>query len=106
MKLSPAQERALRRAPVQWARKPFGGDSRPIPPLERMGLIELRNVDVTPEDWQSGPVRIVRSEWRITHAGLTALADALARNREMSSGEGCTAPQREPNASTKIASDG
>jgi hypothetical protein len=33
-------------------------------------------------------------------------ARTLARNREISSGKCCAAPQREPNASTKLASDG
>jgi len=51
-------------------RMPMFGDSRPIAPLIRKGMIEIRRTDVTPPDQPF--VRVVRTEWRLTAAGRAA----------------------------------
>lgn len=72
-KLTKAQRTRLELVPDSWAKTPNGGDSRPNAPLLRMGLIEFKSTDVTPEDWGNSSVRVVREEWRITDAGRAAL---------------------------------
>lgn len=76
MKLSKAQVRYLARMPDDdWYLTPNSGDTRPLGPLLRNGALEERRTDVTPVDWGSGPVRVVRSEIRVTPAGRAALKD-------------------------------
>jgi hypothetical protein len=72
-KLSDAQMRMLASAPEDWQLEPLHGDSRPRDPLLRHGLIERRSLDVTPPSWGDGPVRMTRTEWRITEAGKSIL---------------------------------
>ena len=75
MKLTDAQYQKLASIPDEWALVPVSGDTRPIPPLYRLGLIEERKTDVTPEEWGgiASVVRMVRHEWRRTDAGRLAL---------------------------------
>jgi hypothetical protein len=68
-KLSEAQLRRLAMAPNKWQTIPFISDSRPLGPLIRKGMIEVRRIDRTPADWQAGVVRVVETQWRITRAG-------------------------------------
>jgi hypothetical protein len=72
-RLTEAQIAKLRTVPDKWGPVPFRGDSRPIAPLLRAGMIEERNTDVTPAAWHSLPVRVVRHEWRRTDLGRRAL---------------------------------
>lgn len=45
-KLTKAQERRLREAPVEWSVMPILGDFRSFAPLRREGMIEVREIVV------------------------------------------------------------
>jgi hypothetical protein len=73
-RLTNAQRRKLEIVPQEWGIVPIHGDARPIAPLLRSGLVEERQIDVTPPDWEPSPIRWIRHEWRITEAGRAALS--------------------------------
>lgn len=75
-KLTEAQARRLRQIGDEWSVLPLGGDRRSDAVLLRKGCVENRCTDVTPADWGTNPVRIYRTEWRITPLGREALKGA------------------------------
>lgn len=73
-RLSDAQVRLLSRMPDDWTERPLIGDARPVPPLVRAGLVELRQIVMPPPlGWSDRAIKTVREEWRITEAGRLAL---------------------------------
>lgn len=75
-KLSAAQLGRLNDAPDSWGKMPSFGDQRSIDPLKRKGMIEVRERDLTPKDWDRSIATMVDRKWRRTDAGRAALAAA------------------------------
>ena len=68
-KVSTAQFNRLVEAPREFREMPFFTDSRPLAPLVKRKLIEVRDVVVE----RQGPINFVTRYWRITEDGESAV---------------------------------